>query len=111
MCMHRVGLRLPEVELHSNLRGAIIPTPRPQGVDAEETDTGSPHWSWARRLKRVVALDMGRCPCWQRGLLRIIAASTPGEVIRKILRHLKRAADPPPIAPARARQATFDWVA
>jgi hypothetical protein len=26
-------------------------------------------------------------------------------------RHLKLAADPPPIAPARARQATFDWVA
>jgi hypothetical protein len=25
--------------------------------------------------------------------------------------HLKLAADPPPIAPARARQATFDWVA
>jgi hypothetical protein len=26
-------------------------------------------------------------------------------------RPLKLAADPPPIAPARARQATFDWVA
>ena len=28
-----------------------------------------------------------------------------------MLRHLKRAADPPPLAPARARQETFDWVA
>jgi len=32
-------------------------------------------------------------------------------VIRKILRHLKRAADPPPIAPARIRQASCDWAA
>jgi hypothetical protein len=46
-----------------------------------------------------------------RGALRIIAAITQAEVIRKIFRHLKLAADPPPIAPARARQETFDWVA
>jgi hypothetical protein len=44
-------------------------------------------------------------------VLRIIAAITQVEVIRKILRHLKRAADPPPLTPARARRATFDWVA
>src|SRR4029453_1601834 len=29
---------------HSHLRGAIIPTPRQQGIDEEETDTGSSHW-------------------------------------------------------------------
>src|SRR5207245_8863105 len=94
---------------HSHLRGAIIPTSRPQGMDEEETDTGSPRWSWARLLKRVFALDMARCPCCQQGSLRIIATITQGEVIRKILRHLKRAADPPPIAPARVRQAAFAW--
>jgi hypothetical protein len=27
---------------HSHLRGAIIPTPRQQGIDEEATDTGSP---------------------------------------------------------------------
>jgi hypothetical protein len=37
--------------------------------------------------------------------------ATQAEVIRKMLRHLKLAVDPPPLAPARARQATFDWVA
>ena len=31
--------------------------------------------------------------------------------ITRILRHLKRAAVPPPSAPARARQATCAWVA
>jgi hypothetical protein len=54
---------------------------------------------------------MATCPLCQRGVLRTIATITQGEVISKILRHLKRAADPSPIAPARARQAMFDWVA
>ena len=94
---------------HSHLRGALIPTPRQQGVEDEATDTGSPRWSWARLLKRVFALDMARCPWCQRGALRIIAAITHGEVIRKILRHLKLAVDPPPIAPARFHQAAFAW--
>jgi hypothetical protein len=94
---------------HSHLRGAIIPTPRQQGMDDEATDTGSPRWSWARLLKRVFALDMARCPFCQQGSLRIIAAITQGEVIRQILRHLKLAVDPPLIAPARIRQAAFAW--
>jgi len=94
---------------HSHLRGAIIPTPRQQGVDEEVTDTGSPRWSWARLLKRVFALDMARCPCCPQGALRIIAAIMQREVIQKILRHLKLAVDPPPIAPARVRQEAFAW--
>jgi hypothetical protein len=96
---------------HSKLRDAITPTPRQQGVDESEASSATPHWSWARLLKRVFALDMATCPLCRQGALRIIAAITQVEVIRKMLRHLKRAADPPPIAPARARQATFDWVA
>jgi Putative transposase len=57
---------------HSHLRGAIIPTLRQQGMEDEETDTGSPRWSWARLLKRVFAVDMARCPFCQQGALRII---------------------------------------
>jgi hypothetical protein len=95
---------------HSHLRGAILPTPRQQGVDGE-TDTRSPCWSWARLLQRVFDLDMATCPLCQRGVLRLIAVITQGEVIGKILRHLKLAADPPPIAPARARHTACDWVA
>jgi Putative transposase/Transposase zinc-binding domain len=94
---------------HSSLRGAIIPTPRQQGVEDEATDTGSLRWSWAQLLQRVFALDIARCPFCQQGSLRIIAAITQGEVIRKILRHLKLAADPPLIAPARLRQEAFAW--
>ena len=96
---------------HSALREAIIPTPRQQGVEEQAASTASLPWSWARLLKRVFALEMARCPFCQRGALRIIATITQGEVISKILRHLKHAADPPPIAPARSRQETFDWVA
>jgi hypothetical protein len=94
---------------HSHLRGAIIPTPRQQGVDEPEASTASPRWSWARLLKRVFALAMAGCPFCQQGSLRILAALTHGEVIRQILRHLKLAADPPPIAPARVRQEAFAW--
>src|SRR5262252_6329576 len=96
---------------HSHLRGAILPTLRQQGLDEPEVCPTSPCWSWARLLHRVFGLEMVTCPFCQRGTLRLIAVITQGEVISKILRHLKRAADPPPIAPARPRQATGDWVA
>src|SRR5205823_11951242 len=91
---------------HSHLRGAIIPTPRQQGIAGEETQRGTPYWTWARLLGRVFHLfhlEMVTCPFCQRGALRLIAVITQGEVIRTILRHLKRAADPPPIAPAATR--------
>jgi hypothetical protein len=91
---------------HSQLGRLITPTPRQQGVAAPEASSASPHWSWARLLKRVFAFDLERCPACSRETLRIIAAITQGEVIRKILRHLKLATDPPPIAPARVCQAT-----
>jgi len=45
----------------------------------------------------------------QRGALRIIAAMTQGEVIRKILQHLKLTVDPPLIAPAHVQQEAFSW--
>src|SRR5262245_51483233 len=96
---------------HSHLRGAILPTLRQQGLDAPEACPTSPRWSWARLLHRVFDVDMATCPFCQRGVLGLIAVITQGEVIHKILRHLKRAADPPPIAPARSRQAPYDWVA
>jgi predicted transcriptional regulator len=38
-----------------------------------------------------------------------IASITHADVIRTMLRHGKRATDPPPIAPARAYHATFAW--
>jgi hypothetical protein len=57
----------------------------------------------------VFAFDMERCLACGRGTLRIIAAITQAEVIRKILRHLKLAADPPPIAEAWICQGRFAW--
>ena len=66
-CHASIWCAMGAVWLHSSLRGAIIPTPRQQGMEDEETDTASPRWSWARLLKRVFALDMARCPCCQRG--------------------------------------------
>jgi hypothetical protein len=92
---------------HSKLRNAIIPTPRQQGVDGNETKTGTPYWNWARLLGRVFDLDMGTCPFCRRGSLRIIAAITRESVITRILRPLQLASVPPPIAPTRLRQELF----
>jgi hypothetical protein len=92
---------------HSNLRAAIVPTPRQQGADEPESTTASPNWSWARLLKRVFAIDVEHCPVCQQGRLRIIAAITERRVTQKILRHLKLTVDPPLIAPA--QQAAFAW--
>ncbi len=94
---------------HSNLRGAVLPTLRQQGSDGDNASRASSAWHWAQLLKRVFALDMATCPVCQQGRLRLIAAITQGQVIRKILRHLKLAVDPPPIAAARVDQASFAW--
>ena len=93
---------------HSQLRGAITPTPRQQGIE-EEASPVSSRWGWARLLKRVFAIDMARCPRCHQGTLRIIAAITNRLLIRRILGHLKLSADPPPLAPARLEQGRFAW--
>src|SRR6266702_4311630 len=92
---------------HSHLRGAIIPTPRQQGLDGAEAPTGTPYWPWPRLLGRVCGLEMATCPFCRRGTLRLIAVITQESVITRILRHLQLASVPPPIAPARARQELF----
>ncbi len=80
-------------------------------MDGHEANTGTLRWNWARLLGRVFDLDMATCPFCRCGALRIIATLTQESVITRILRHLKLATVPPPTAPARSRQATFDWVA
>jgi hypothetical protein len=92
---------------HSTLRAAIIPSLRQQGVDGDKAKTGTPYWNWGRLLGRVFDLDMATRPFCRRGSLRIIAAITHESVITPILRHLKLASVPPPIAPARCRQEIF----
>lgn len=94
---------------HSTLRKAITPTPRQQGKDEPAGGPPSPYWGWARLLKRVFAIDRERGPVCQQGTLRIIAAITEVRVIQKILRHLKLAVDPPPLAAA--QQAALAWSA
>jgi hypothetical protein len=86
-------------------------------VEVKAPPTCTPAWkkNW-RVLENLLShietcqrTAMTRCPWCLRGSLRIIAAITHGEMIRNILRHLKLAADPPPIAPARVRQDAFAW--
>ena len=93
------GIRLSPMELLEKL-AALVPLPRVHLV--RYGGCLAPHSSL-----RGAIIPTPR----QRGALRIIAALTQGEVIRKILRHLKLAADPPLIAPARIRQESFAWSA
>jgi hypothetical protein len=74
---------------HSQLRGAILPTPRQQGVDEEKAKAGTPYCSWAQLLGRVFALDVATCPLCRRGALRIIAALTQESALTRIMPHLK----------------------
>ena len=89
----------------------MSPTPRQRDMDGAEAQTGTLYWGWARLLGRVFALDMATCPLCRHGSLRIIATITQESVITRILRYLKLASVPPPIAPAPLRQETFAWVA
>jgi hypothetical protein len=61
-----------------------------------QTSPASSRWGGARRLKRVFSLDLECCPRCHQGALRLIAAITSGPIIRRILSHLKLAADPRP---------------
>ena len=82
---------------------------------AGSLDTATTRLSKTSRTKNLIIeylkADMATCPLCQRGVLRLIAVITQGAVIGKILRHLKRSADPPPITPARSHQTPCDWVA
>ena len=93
---------------HRKLRGASPPTRRQQGIETQARPVAS-RWAWARLLKRVFSLDLEGCPRCPSGRLRIIAAITCRPVIRRMLCRLKRAADPPPLAPARLEQGRFAW--
>jgi hypothetical protein len=76
---------------HAKLRAAIVPSPA-ENVTAHSADHAHPHrsparMSWARLLKRVVDIDIERCPnCG--GALKIIAAVEEPAVIARILTHL-----------------------
>jgi hypothetical protein len=78
---------------HSNLRGAITPTPSHRGIETQASPVAS-RWAWARLLKRVFALDLERCSRCHSGTLQILTALTYRPVMRRLWCHLKLAADP-----------------
>ena len=70
---------------HSQLRGALIPTPHQRGVDGNDASTGTPLWNWPRLLKRVFAVDMAMC-LWCRGGALSIMATVTHEAVSPRLR-------------------------
>jgi hypothetical protein len=92
----------------SKLRGAITPIPRQPGIEAQVSPASS-RLGWARLLKRVFSIDLERCPRCPLGAWRLLAAIPSRPLIRRLLRHLQLAADPPPIVAARVAQRRFAW--
>ncbi len=66
-------------------------------------------YSWSQLLRRVFSIDVLCCHrCG--GRRELISLITDPPVIRRILRHLDLATDPPSVAPARPRpQMAFDF--
>ena len=56
--------------------------------------------SWAELLQRTFAVDVLRCPTWG-GRRHRVATLTDPLIARRILKHLRLRAEPPPLAPAR----------
>ena len=74
----------------------------PAGCEANCAHHRAVQQSWARLLKRVLALDLEYCPnCG--GERKIFAAILEPPVIEKIPTHLGLQARAPPWAPARRR--------
>ena len=81
------------------------PLPRPaQGIG--EADPEADPWakaqrqSWAELLQRTFAVDVLRCPTCG-GRRHRVATLTDPLIARRILKHLRLRAEPPPLAPAR----------
>jgi len=95
---------------HSVLRAAITSAGRGAGGKGAKQDAEAPGapkhvaMSWAKRLKRVFAIEIDRCARCQ-GQLRVIASIEEPEVIARILAHRDRdgGAAEPELAPIAAR--------
>ena len=81
------------------------PRPAPGAGEAEAEAEADPcakaqRRSWAELLQRTFAVDVLRCPrCG--GRRHRVATLTDPLVARRILKHLRLRAEPPPLAPAR----------
>ena len=90
------------------MRGRSPDTPPARGGRGADGD-GVASLELGTAAEARLCTGYGTLPVVSAGALRIIAAITQGEVIQKILRHLKLAVDPPAMAPARVRQEAFAW--
>ena len=70
------------------LLSEVTPGKRGAGAPKQEGKRGSRNMSWAKRLRRVFAIDIQRCQsCDERA--RVIACIEDPLVIAKILEHLR----------------------
>jgi hypothetical protein len=117
--MQRLAALVPRPRLHlirfhgvlapnAKLRSLVVPPEPAKDKEAAseavaagqcevETPQARPHRaSWVRLLKRVFDIDMQRCPTFDAGELKIIAAILERPVVEKILAHPGLQPRPPP---------------
>ena len=108
--MQTTGPRSQVLAPNAKLRAMVVPQGPDERAEASQPAACEPdcahhspvRLSWARLLKRVLALDLEHCPnCG--GELKIIAAILEAPVIERILTHLGLQARAPPRAPARGQ--------
>ena len=95
---------------HCNARSKVVLDPQARkGKPRDDADAKLvKNTRWSKLLSRCFQVDIATCTrCG--GELRIVAAVMKGEEISRYLSHTGRAAQPPPITPARYEQAAFSY--
>jgi hypothetical protein len=97
---HRKKIVLkPEVKKGFKFRG--------EGEKEEGIKNLSKNYSWAKMLARVFKIDVLRCSCG--GEMYAVCAVIDPDSIKRYLRHLNIEYEPPPRAPPRRVQESFDF--
>ena len=99
-------------------RAQIVPGPSALTEVCEDCGCGQPSEAprhrhrveWARLLARVFQMDVMTCDACG-GPMKVIAALTEPDAIRKYLDHVGLPSPAPPISPARQRHLEFDEAA
>jgi hypothetical protein len=115
--LSRLAASVPPPRLHtvryagvlapaSKLRSRIVPAPPATTDDRDASSAprpkrgGSRYRPWAELLKRTFGVDVLECAkC--KGRMKLLAVVTEAKAIRRMLRHLGEATEPPVREPAR----------
>ncbi len=91
------------------LRPLVIPTPDAPASDENDELPKAFRLKWHELLKRVFGIDIDTCPWCGEKAMKFVSVIQEAEVISKFLAAVGKPTRAPPIKPAQAGQAEFDW--